>query len=242
MLTFDTELTAPNGKRFPFHISVDITNKPVTGEMIWDGDGMPMKRVRSVPSQNSLYFQTMWLGSYNRAWILASKGDNQCTFSIRLMGSAFDYTFDETSYLSFLQFLSKVQSESPMADAADAELDFDAQMDGFAAALKQVNLYAGSNFHKNLAVQFTSCSVNESPVGVSFPRHLPQGLGVFLPLGMVEEGAVILIKWTIDSGDTPTGAKLSLGAFRNTLRDRTVFETIDLMPYHSYKGSASLTV
>lgn len=243
MLKFEASITSPSGETSLFRIQVEITENGLEGDMLWEDTVRPLLHIRSTPAENIMSCLLKWMGVYQRTNVVAKVDSDGCTLSIRPFGQAYDYSMSNADYQAYLHFLRRLDLDNPFPLSPREYPIGDAEMNDLDVGLKNLNLYLGSNFYKNLPMHFTACSVNDMPVSVAFPRRLPQGLGSFLPLGLFKTGEVIAVAWSFETGDTPTGAKAVVGAFRgDTLRDRTFLQEYTLEPYHSYKGQAKVTI
>lgn len=242
MLKFSSMITSPNGKESPYSIAIDIGEDGLEGEMVWDGDVLPMKNVR-YQDDSSFYCRLFWLGVYTRTWIVATNVQGSYSLSIRIIGNPFDYTLTEDGYKGFRHFVARLNTCNPFPAKRENLQEFDFLMNESDLGQKVISLYQGSNIYKNLPVRFTGCSVNGTPVSVEFPKSLPQQLGTYIDLGYFATGEIIQIQWTFEVWDVPLHAPLAIGAFRNgKLRDRTPLQSYILEQFQSYKGAASLTV
>jgi hypothetical protein len=243
MLKFEASIKSPSGETSLFRIQVEISENGLEGDMLLEGTVRPLLHVHSAPTEHSMYCLLMWMGVYQRTIVVATVDDDGCTLSIRPFGQPFDYSMSQADYQAYLHFLRRLDLDNPFPLSPREHPLSDAEMNDLEVGLKHVSLYLGSNFYKNLPMQFTACSVNDMAVSVAFPHRLPQGLGSFLPLGLFKTGEVIAVAWSFETGDTPTGAKAAVGVFRgDTMRDRTFLQDYILAPRHSYIGQASVTV
>lgn len=242
MLTFTCLLTAPDGSEVPFSIAISESATGLSGEMNWGGSLVLLKHVHADTSESALNCMAKWPSDYVRTKIVAVSEPERRVLSIRIIGYPFDYTLPDADFPKFLEFLRKLELLEPLFLQYAEEVDLDKMLDELAPTLKYVHIYAGSRIYKKLPVMFTSCHVDGKAISTAVPQPLPGDVGIHLPVGLFPVRQIVHLEWSIEVGYVPRGAKLAVGAYRNSLNDRTFFTEHTLESFKSYSGSANLTI
>ena len=102
-------------------------------------------------------------------------------------------------------------------------------------------LFVAGRVNANIALEFTSLSVDGSPVFPIIHSNLPNGQGVSVRVGTFEQGKQVPIAWKFHTHIITQPIDVAIGVLRNPGSARTILEKRTIDAFKDYGGTAVVT-